>query len=105
MKTIGLNGAMRWESSAHYHRIINQAVRARMGGAQSARSLMPSVDFGEIERLQHAGEWTALASAMVEAAQALGVAARFLLICTNTTHKLADEVAASVAVPDHFSIR
>ena len=100
MKTIGLIGGMSWESSVHYYRIINQAVRTRLGGAHSARSLMLSVDFGEIERLQHAGDWTALASAMVEAARALERGgADFLLICTNTMHKLADEVAAIVMLP------
>lgn len=100
MKTIGLIGGMSWESSAHYYRIINQAVRARLGGAHSARSLMVSVDFGEIEQLQHAGDWTALASAMVKAARSLERGgADFLLICTNTMHKLADEVAASVTLP------
>lgn len=100
MKTIGLIGGMSWESSAQYCRVINQVVRARLGGAHSARSLMLSVDFGEIERLQHAGEWTALASAMVDAARTLERGgADFLLICTNTMHKVADEVAASVAVP------
>ena len=100
MKTIGLIGGMSWESSAHYYRIINQAVRARLGGAHSARSLMVSVDFGEIERLQHVGDWTALAVAMVEAARQLERGgADFMLICTNTMHLVADEVTASVGIP------
>ena len=100
MKTIGLIGGMSWESSAHYYRIINQAMRARLGGTHSARSLMLSVDFGEIERLQHAGDWTALASAMVDAARALERGgADFLLICTNTMHMVADEITAAVALP------
>lgn len=100
MKTMGLIGGMSWESSAHYYRIINQAVRAKLGGAHSARSLMLSVDFGEIERLQHAGDWAALATAMTEAAKQLEQGgADFLLICTNTMHLVADEVAASAAIP------
>ena len=100
VKTIGLIGGMSWESSAHYYRIINTAARARLGGVRSARSLMLSVDFGEIERLQHDGDWAALEAMMVEAARQLERGgADLLLICTNTMHRVADEVAASVAIP------
>lgn len=100
MKTIGLIGGMSWESSAQYYRIINRAVRERLGGVHSARSLMFSVDFGEIERLQHDGDWAALTGEMVGAARRLERGgADFLLICTNTMHRMADEVAGSVSIP------
>ena len=100
MKTIGLIGGMSWESSAHYYRIVNQAARDRLGGVHSARSLMLSVDFGEVERLQRSGDWVALTSMMVDAARRLERGgADLLLICTNTMHLVADEVAASVTIP------
>jgi aspartate racemase len=100
MKTIGLIGGMSWESSAEYYRIINRAVRDRLGGVHSARSLMVSVDFGEIEKLQHAGDWLALTARMIDAAQSLERGgADFILICTNTMHLMADDVAARVAIP------
>lgn len=100
MKTIGLIGGMSWESSAEYYRIINEEVRRRLGGAHSARSLMWSVDFAEIERLQHAGDWPALTGLMVEAARDLERGgADFLVICTNTMHRMADDIAAAVSIP------
>lgn len=100
MKVIGLIGGMSWESSAEYYRIINEAARQRLGGVHSAESLMVSVDFGEIERLQHAGDWPALAERMIDAARRLERGgADFLVLCTNTMHRLAGEVAASVAIP------
>ncbi|MBV2150129.1 aspartate/glutamate racemase family protein [Sphingobium sp. AS12] len=100
MRTIGLIGGMSWESSAQYYRIINEGVRRRLGGAHSARSLMLSVDFSEIERLQHAGDWTRLTAQMIEAAQQLERGgADFFVICTNTMHRMADAVAASVSMP------
>jgi len=100
MKTIGLIGGMSWESSAQYYRIINQEVRARLGGVHSAESLMFSVDFDDVERLQHIGDWPALTAQMIGAAQRLERGgADFFLICTNTMHLMADEVAASVSVP------
>lgn len=99
-KVIGLIGGMSWESSAEYYRIINRAVRARLGGVHSARSLMWSVDFGEIERLQHAGDWAALEALMVDAARRLEAGgAAFLVICSNTMHRMADAVAAAVSIP------
>lgn len=100
MKTIGLIGGMSWESSAQYYRIINQTVRDRLGGVHSARNVMVSVDFGEIERLQHEGRWADLAAIMVDAArQTQRGGADLLLICTNTMHRLADEVQAAVTIP------
>jgi aspartate racemase len=97
---IGLMGGMSWESSAEYYRIVNQEVRARLGGAHSARSLMWSVDFGEIERLQHEGEWDRLAVAMKDAARRLERGgADFLVLCTNTMHRFAAEIEDAVAIP------
>jgi len=100
VKTIGLIGGMSWESSAQYYRLVNEAVRERLGGVRSARSLMLSVDFGEVEKLQHAGRWAELTDLMIDAARRLERGgADVLLICTNTMHRMADEVAASVSGP------
>lgn len=100
MKLIGLIGGMSWESSAAYYQILNRAVQDRLGGVHSARTLMLSVEFGAVERLQHDGDWGALEGMMVEAAQALERGgADFVMLCTNTMHKLADAIAASVAIP------
>ncbi len=100
MLTIGLLGGMSWESSAEYYRIINQEVRSRLGGAHSAKTLMLSVDFAEVERLQHDGQWDRLAVAMCDAARALERGgAEMLIVCTNTMHRMADEIAAAVAIP------
>ena len=99
-QVIGLIGGMSWESSAEYYRIVNQAVRARLGGVRSARVLMWSFDFGEIEALQHAGRWDEAAALMVDAARRLERGgADFLLICTNTMHRMADEVQAAIGIP------
>jgi aspartate racemase len=100
MRTIGLIGGMSWESSAQYYRIINQEVRERLGGVHSARSLMFSVDFGDIERLQHEGQWPLLTGRMIDAAQRLERGgADFFLLCTNTMHRMSDDIAASVSIP------
>ena len=100
MKVIGLIGGMSWESSAEYYRIINQEVRRRLGGVHSARSLMWSMDFGSIEQLQHAGDWPALTAEMAAAARRLEAGgADFIVICTNTMHRMADAVSAAVAIP------
>jgi aspartate racemase len=100
MKTIGLIGGMSWESSAHYYAIINRAVRDRLGGAHSASILLYSLDFGEIAKLQHDGDWTALTTRMIEAAKRLEAGgADFILICTNTMHLMADDIAEAVAIP------
>ncbi|MBL6458768.1 aspartate/glutamate racemase family protein [Belnapia sp. T6] len=91
---------MSWESSAEYYRIINQAVRARLGGLRSARCLMWSFDFGEIEALQHAGRWDDAAAEMIAAAHRLERGgADFVVICTNTMHRMADQVQAAVGLP------
>ncbi|MDM7967019.1 aspartate/glutamate racemase family protein [Blastomonas fulva] len=100
MRTIGLLGGMSWESSAQYYRLINQETQRRLGGTHSARSVMVSVDFAEIEALQHAGEWDALTDAMIDAAlQAERGGAQLLVICTNTMHRMADAVQDAVAIP------
>ena len=100
MKTIGLIGGMSWESSAEYYRIINQETNRRLGGVHSAQCLMWSFDFEEIKRLQHEGEWDKLAEAMKEAAIRLERGgADFLVICTNTMHRLADAISSSVGLP------
>jgi aspartate racemase len=100
MRTIGLLGGMSWESSAHYYRLINQEVRKRLGGNHSARSLMLSVDFAEIETLQHAAKWDDLTDRMVEAARQIERGgADMLLICTNTMHLMADAVASAITIP------
>jgi aspartate racemase len=100
VKTIGLIGGMSWESSSQYYRIINQTVKARLGGLHSARSVMVSVDFAEIERLQHEGRWDEAAELMVAAAQSLERAgADCVLLCTNTMHKLADRIEAAIRIP------
>jgi len=97
---IGLIGGMSWESSAEYYRIINREVRNRLGGVHSARSLMWSVDFGEIERLQHLGDWDELTKRMKDAALRLQRGgADFVLLCTNTMHLMADEIAAAIDIP------
>jgi aspartate racemase len=100
VKTIGLLGGMSWESSTVYYRIINEEVRRRLGGVHSARSVMLSVDFGAIEKLQHDGDWDALTAEMVRNAQAIERAgADFLLIATNTMHRMAAEVEAAISIP------
>jgi len=97
---IGLIGGMSWESSAEYYRIINQGVRDRLGGLRSARCLMWSFDFGEIEALQHAGKWDEATVLMVDAARRLERGgADFFLICTNTMHRMAEAVQAGVGIP------
>ncbi|MFT3978106.1 MAG: aspartate/glutamate racemase family protein [Sphingomonas bacterium] len=100
MKTIGLIGGMSWESSAQYYRLINQGVRDSRGPTVSARCLLWSFDFSEIERLQHAGDWDGLGDMMADAAIRLERAgADVLLICTNTMHLLTDRVERDIAVP------
>ena len=99
-KVIGLLGGMSWESSAEYYRIINETVRARLGGLSSARCLMWSFDFGEIEALQQAGRWDEATSEMVAAATRLERGgADFVVICTNTMHRMADQVQAAIRLP------
>lgn len=100
MKTIGLIGGMSWESSQEYYRIINETARERLGGLHSAQCLMYSFDFAEIEELQHSGNWEEATRRMVEAAQNLEKGgAGFVLICTNTMHKMAKEVQDGIKIP------
>jgi aspartate racemase len=100
MKTIGLIGGMSWESSAEYYRILNQGVRDRLGPTASARCLLWSFDFSEIERLQHEGDGSGLTERMTDAARRLETAgADLLLICTNTMHGMADAVQQAVSIP------
>lgn len=100
MRTIGLLGGMSWESTALYYRLINEATRDRLGGLHSAPIAMVSVDFQPIEVLQHAGRWDELAHELSAAAKQVEAAgAELLLICTNTMHKVAEQVEHSLDIP------
>jgi aspartate racemase len=100
MKIIGLIGGMSWESSLEYYRIINERVKEELGGLHSAKSLMFSVDFDEIERLQRQGNWKEAAKVMIDIAKRLEkCGADFIVICTNTMHKVADDVQNSIRIP------
>ena len=100
MKTIGLLGGMSWESTELYYRAINNETKRLLGGLHSAPVAMVSVDFQEIERLQHDGDWAACARILADAARRVEAAgADFLVICTNTMHKLAHEVEAAIGIP------
>jgi len=100
MRMIGLLGGMSWESSAEYYRLANELVRDRLGGFHSARCLLYSVDFAEVERLQHQARWDEAATVLADAARALERAGTELLVlCTNTMHRVADQIAAAVEVP------
>jgi aspartate racemase len=100
MKTIGLIGGMSWESTAEYYRLINTAVKAKRGGLHSARCILHSVDFAEIQRFQQQGQWPEATRALVAAAQSVERAgADFVLICTNTMHKVAEAVEAALRIP------
>ncbi|WP_421185285.1 aspartate/glutamate racemase family protein [Aeromonas enteropelogenes] len=100
MKCIGLLGGMSWESTVSYYQALNRGVKARLGGLHSARVLLSSVDFAEIERLQHAGDWPATARLLAEAARNVQAGgADFLLIGTNTMHKVAPEIEAAIDIP------
>jgi aspartate racemase len=100
MKTIGLIGGMSWESSQEYYRIINETARDKLGGLHSAKCLMFSFDFAEIEEMQHVGDWEGATRRMIEAAQNLEKGgADFVMICTNTMHKMAKEVQDGIRIP------
>ncbi|MFF9065255.1 aspartate/glutamate racemase family protein [Streptomyces sp. NPDC014891] len=100
MKTIGLIGGMSWESTAEYYRLVNEFTRDRLGGLHSARCVLYSVDFAEIEQLQVQNRWTEAGEILAEAARALEAAgADMVLLCTNTMHKVADQVEAAVSIP------
>ena len=100
MKTIGLIGGMSWESTANYYQIINREVKARLGGLHSGKVCLYSVDFAEIETLQHQGRWDDTAIILAQAAKSVEAGgADFILICTNTMHKVADQIQQAVNVP------
>ena len=100
MKTIGLIGGMSWESSIEYYRIINETVREKLGGLHSSKSVMYSLDFAEIEALQHHNRWEEATQLMIDAAQHVQNGnADFVLICTNTMHKMAEDVQKHIDIP------
>jgi aspartate racemase len=100
VKTIGLIGGMSWESSLEYYRILNETTKAKLGGLHSAKCILYSVDFAEVEALQHQDRWEEAAQLMVAAGQSLERAgADFIILCTNTMHKLADEIQAHTHIP------
>lgn len=97
---IGMLGGMSWESSAQYYRLLNELIGQRLGGLHSARCVLASVDFAEVERLQVAGEWDEAGRLLADTARGLEAAgADLLLLCTNTMHKVADQVQAAVGIP------
>ena len=100
MKTIGLLGGMSWESTESYYRLINETVKKKLGGLHSARLILHSADFAEIEHLQHLGEWHKTAEILTKAAQGIEKAgADFILICTNTMHLVAPQIQAGINIP------
>jgi len=100
MKTIEMLGGMSWESTASYYKAINEGIKQELGGLHSAKISMYSVDFDEIEKLQHQGDWAATAEILSAAARSIEAGgADFLLICTNTMHKVAPEVERAVSIP------
>jgi aspartate racemase len=100
MKVIGLIGGMSWNSTLEYYRIMNEFVARRLGGTHSARLVLYSLDFSEIERAQHEDRWDDLADMLVDAGNAVKRAgADFLVICTNAMHKVADDVETKVGLP------
>ena len=100
MKTIGLLGGMSWESTVGYYRAINQGIRQQLGGLHSAQIVMYSVDFDPIEKLQHSGDWQATGEILADCGRAIEAGgADFLLICTNTMHKVAEQVEEAVDIP------
>lgn len=100
MKTIGLIGGMSWESTQTYYRLLNEQVRERLGGLHSAKIILNSVDFADIEPLQHQGDWAGTAEILTTAAKSLEAAgADFFLIGTNTMHKVAPELQNAVKIP------
>lgn len=100
MRMIGMLGGMSWESSVEYYRIANELVRDRLGGVHSARILLDSIDFGEMEELQAAGRWEEAGALLAERARALEAGgAEFVVLCTNTMHKVAGAIEDAVSIP------
>jgi len=100
VKVIGLIGGMSWESTVPYYRIINETVKEKLGGLHSARLVLYSVDFHEIERMQQSGDWAAAGALLADAARALQAAgAECIVVCTNTMHKVAEFIVAAVNIP------
>ena len=100
MKTIGLLGGMSWVSTLSYYQAINEGVKAKCGGLSSAKICLYSVNFAEIESLQHQGKWDETAEILIKAAKSVEAGgADFLLICTNTMHKVADKIQANITIP------
>src|SRR5699024_4704146 len=100
MKRIGLLGGMSWESTVEYYRLINEAVASRLGGLHSARLLLSSLDFAEIEEMQVAGDWAAAARLLTSEARALeGAGAELIVLCTNTMHRVAEDIERGTGVP------
>jgi aspartate racemase len=100
MKTLGLIGGMSWESTVAYYRLINEGIKARLGGHHSAKMILHSVDFAEIEALQHQNQWDACADILTQAALGLERAgADCIVLCTNTMHKVAPKIQSAVAIP------
>jgi aspartate racemase len=100
MKTIGLIGGMSWESTIPYYRVINDTIKQTLGGLNSAKLVLYSINFYEIERLQHSGDWAAAGKLLADAARSLEMAgADFIVLCTNTMHKVAPDIEAAVKIP------
>ncbi|WP_300582667.1 amino acid racemase, partial [uncultured Pseudoalteromonas sp.] len=100
MKTIGLIGGMSWESTQSYYQLLNQGIKNKLGGLHSAKIVLVSLDFAEIAMLQQQQDWPQMAEILIKAAKQVEAAgADYLLICTNTMHKLAKQVQAAVAIP------
>ena len=100
LRTLGLIGGMSWESTVPYYRLINETVKARLGGLHSARIILYSVDFAEIEQLQASGQWQAAGALLADVARKLeGAGADALVLCTNTMHKVADAITGAVGIP------
>ena len=100
LRVIGMLGGMSWESSAEYYRLVNEVVRERLGGLHSARCVLVSVDFADIEELQVSGQWEQAGKVLAaEAALVQAAGAEVLLLCTNTMHKVADQVQAAIDIP------
>ncbi len=100
MKTIGMLGGMSWESTASYYQLLNSGIKTALGGLHSAKIAMVSVDFEEIEKLQAIGDWETAASMLSKSAMGIAAAgADFLIICTNTMHKVAPQIEAAISIP------